>query len=148
MNIQDFKIAVEDDEDLAELLRRKGFRKIIILSKRKTINDSKRLLAGTDLVIGSDVKIAQAAREMGVPLVTSSSNIVTTVLPEGVLFEDLALPSDEPDVLVGVVIRAIQASETVKLVTGKGDPVFAPARVEVDLERYELRKTESLDALH
>ncbi|MHC1566149.1 MAG: hypothetical protein ACXQS6_07570 [Candidatus Syntropharchaeales archaeon] len=107
----------------------------------ETVDELKHELRSIDIVIGfcNQKHTAIASRELGVPFITSG--LITTFLPDGMTFEEANLP--DPIMLnpsLTSMMRSIQSFEAVKLLTGIGNPVFAPNAIKIDLLNYQLKR--------
>ncbi|MDY6966298.1 MAG: hypothetical protein SVM80_10090 [Halobacteriota archaeon] len=105
-----------------------------------SIQGIKSKLKGIDIVIGcyEQEKAALASEELGAPFITSG--IVCTVLPEGIKFSELLIPELKTNISLTTVIRAVQSLESVKVISGFGEPVFAPYGIEIDMINHQLKK--------
>ncbi|MHC1636415.1 MAG: hypothetical protein ACXQTS_07380 [Candidatus Methanospirareceae archaeon] len=103
-----------------------------------SVESFKRILRGGDVLIGSysseeeQRKAAFAASELGMPFITYP--IVTTILPDGIGFEELDFPPYRLNPLSNIIIRSLQISELIKLFTGINKPFFPPNALEVEFD--------------
>lgn len=135
------KVGVTSNRVLVNLLRDWGFGKIIVLnSDLYSVGEVKSQFKGVDVIIGSvnQEVVVKASEELGAFYITN--DIVTTILPDGLRFDELSIPERESNPSLDAAIRAVQSFEAVKLLTGIADPIFAPDAIEVDISNYLLKR--------
>ncbi len=97
----------------------------------------KQLLKGTDVVIGGygyreQSEAAKAASELGIPFITYP--VITTVLPDGIPFDELEFPAYDVSPVLDLFVRAFQMIELLKLFGGMSTLHFAPDALSVHLD--------------
>ncbi|MDY6958154.1 MAG: hypothetical protein SVK08_03250 [Halobacteriota archaeon] len=134
-------VGVASEGIVVSLLRDWGFGKVTVLQPdSNSIDEVKSHFKGVDVVIGSVNQeiVAKAAEELGAFYITS--DVVTTILPDGIRFDELLIPKIELNPSLDAAIRSVQSFEAVKLLTGKADPVFAPDAIKLDLIDYSIKR--------
>ena len=135
------KVGVVGGGILVGLLRDWGFGKVIVLQPDSySVDEVKSRFKGVDVVIGclNQENVAKASEELGAFYITG--DVVTTILPDGIRFDELSIPEIELNASLDAVIRSVQSFEAVKLLTGIADPVFAPDAINVDLIDYSFKR--------
>jgi len=135
------KVGVVGEGILVSLLRDWGFGSVRVLQPGLySVDEVKSHFKGIDVVIGclNQENVAKASEELGAFYITS--DVVTTILPDGIRFDELSIPKIELNASLEVAIRAVQSLEAVKLLTGIADPIFAPDAINVDLIDYSFKR--------
>jgi hypothetical protein len=106
-----------------------------------SIEEFKKILKGSDVVIGGygcedQKKAAIATVEVGLPFISCPA--ITTILPDGIPFEEIEFPSLRVDATLNTISRCFQIIETMKLFSGVGDPFFPPNALIVEFDTLKL----------
>lgn len=114
---------------------------VACFSMSESVEEFKRILKGGDVLIGAanneeQKKAAVAASELGMPFITYP--IISTILPDGIKFEEIEFPSQEVNFLSNLLIRSFQVIELLKLFTGGIKPFFAPNALKVEFDMVKL----------
>ncbi len=139
MDLRPVRVSVMDSAIMPELLKSYGLKEVRAIPAGTNNTDFKRLLRGTDVVIGGysyaeQSRVANAASELGMPFITYP--VITTVLPDGIPFDELEFPEVALSPVSNLLVRAFQIVELLKLFGGT--PLFPPDALVVYLEHDTL----------
>jgi len=130
--LKSVKVTVMGGGIIISLLNSYNFQEIRVIERNFKKAYLTRRLKGVDVVMGGyrygeQKEVAIAASELGMPFITYP--LITTILPDGISFEDIKFPFGTNSVegtIPDTLIRTLQVIELIKVFTGIGEPFFPP----------------------